>query len=141
MVNRLYDALFAPLVERTGAFLHLPDGAVISGMQFHDMIAELAQGLRAAGVVKGDRVAVQAAKSPRALAVYAACVSIGAVNLPLNPAYTPAEVDYFIGNAAPRLFFCDPSAQAASAPIAAQHGARLETLGGGWGGKPALDRR
>ena len=128
MANPLYDALFAPLAGQPRAFLHLPDGAAISGAAFHDMIAELAMGLRAAGVAKGDRVAVQAAKSPRAMAIYAASVSIGAVYLPLNPAYTAAEVDYFIGNAAPRLFFCDPSARAALAPIAARHGARLETL-------------
>jgi malonyl-CoA/methylmalonyl-CoA synthetase len=128
MANWLYDALFAPLAGRHAAFLHLPDGAVISGAQFHDMIAELAAALRAAGVVAGDRVAVQAAKSPQSLAIYAACVSVGAVYLPLNPAYTPAEVDYFIGNAAPRLFFCDPSAHGNLAPSAARHGARLETL-------------
>ena len=128
MANPLYDALFAPLRQQTWPFLHLPDGAVMSGAAFHDMIAQLAQALRAAGVVQGDRVAVQAAKSPRALALYAACVSIGAVYLPLNPAYTPAEVAYFIGNATPRLFFCDPSAQAVLAPIATRHQARLETL-------------
>jgi malonyl-CoA/methylmalonyl-CoA synthetase len=128
MANWLYDALFAPLAGRQAAFLHLPEAAVISGAAFHDMIAALAQGLCAARVAKGDRVAVQAGKSPKALALYAACVSIGAVYLPLNPAYTPAEVDYFIGNAAPRLFFCDPSARAALAPIAARHGAKLETL-------------
>jgi malonyl-CoA/methylmalonyl-CoA synthetase len=128
MANWLYDALFAPLAGRHAALLHLPDGAVISGAAFHDMIAELGAALSAVGVAKGDRVAVQAAKSPQSLAIYAACVSIGAVYLPLNPAYTPAEVDFFIGNAAPRLFFCDPSARGALAPIAARHGSRLETL-------------
>ncbi len=128
MSNPLYDALFAPLATRQGAFLYLADGATISGAAFHGMITELAQALRAAGAQKGDRVAVQAGKSPRALALYAAVVAIGAVYLPLNPAYTPAEVDYFIGNATPRLFFCDPSARDAMAQIAAQHGARLETL-------------
>jgi malonyl-CoA/methylmalonyl-CoA synthetase len=128
MANPLYDALFAPLAGRGASFLHLPDRAVISGTQFYDMIAELGTALRAAGVAKGDRVAVQAAKSPRSLAIYAACVSIGAVYLPLNPAYTPAEVDYFIGNAAPQLFFCDPNARDVLAPVAARHGARLETL-------------
>ncbi len=128
MANPLYDALIAPLARRSSAFLHLADGSAITGAAFHDMMADLAQALRGAGVAKGDRVAVQAGKSPRALALYAASVAIGAVYLPLNPAYTPAEVDYFLGNAAPRLVFCDPASRGALAHIAAKAGARLETL-------------
>ena len=50
--------------------------------------------------------AASVGKSPQALAVYAATVSIGAVFLPLNTAYTPAEVAYFLGDAQPRLFLC-----------------------------------
>jgi len=128
MANPLYDALFAPLAGRGDAFLTLYDGSVVSGITFHRQMVGLALGLRAAGVQKGDRVAVQAAKSPMALALYAATVSIGAVYLPLNPAYTPAEVDYFISNALPAVFFCDPAARNNLQRIAAQHGARLESL-------------
>lgn len=126
--NPLYDVLFAPLAGRQSAFLTLSGGADITGAAFHDMIAQTAQGLRGAGVQKGDRVAVQSAKSVRALALYAACVSIGAIYLPLNPAYTAAEVAYFIGNATPKLFFCDPTNTAALAQIAAAHGAQLAAL-------------
>jgi malonyl-CoA/methylmalonyl-CoA synthetase len=126
MANPLYDALFAPLRTRQSALLTLPDGTAISGAAFYDMLAQMAQGLRGAGVRPGERVAVQSAKSVQALAIYAATVAIGAVYLPLNPAYTPAEMDYFIADAAPRLVFCDPASRAALASVA--HGARLETL-------------
>ena len=126
MPNPLYDALFAPLFLRTSPLLILADGAQISGAEFHTTIARAANALRAAGVQAGDRVAVQIAKSPEALALYAASVSIGAVFLPLNPAYTPPEVGYFLNDATPRLFICDPAKADALAEVARQ--TTLKTL-------------
>ena len=126
MPNPLYDALFAPLFLRTGPLLILADGAQISGAEFHTTIARAANALRAAGVQAGDRVAVQIAKSPEALALYAASVSIGAVFLPLNPAYTPPEVGYFLNDATPRLFICDPAKAETLGAVARQ--TTLKTL-------------
>jgi malonyl-CoA/methylmalonyl-CoA synthetase len=128
MANPLYETLFAPLAARRTVLMHLPDGREITGAAFHACIAQAAHGLRAAGVRPGDRVAVQIAKSPEALAIYAACVSIGAVFLPLNPAYTPEEIGYFLGNAGPALFLCDPARAAAMAGLAKSHGVAMETL-------------
>lgn len=107
MSNPLYDALFAPMVGRLTPVLFLGDGRQISGAAFHDLIAGYAAALIAMGVVKGDRVAVQVAKSPEALALYAATVAVGAVFLPLNTGYTAAEVAYFREDAAPRVFIDD----------------------------------
>ena len=107
MANPLYDALFAPLVGRSAPLLRLADGRVISGAEFHAMIAGYGAALVARGVVKGDRVAAQVSKSPEALALYAAVVAVGAVFLPLNTGYTLAEVDYFRQDAGPRLFLDD----------------------------------
>jgi malonyl-CoA/methylmalonyl-CoA synthetase len=126
MPNPLYDALFAPLSLRTSPLLILADGAQITGAQFHTTIGRAANALRAAGVQAGDRVAVQIAKSPEALALYAASVSIGAVFLPLNPAYTPPEVGYFLTDATPRLFICDPAKAEALGAVASQ--TTLKTL-------------
>lgn len=109
MANMLYDALFAPLAGRSGSVLILVDGRAISGAAFHEMIAGYGAALVSKGVVKGDRVAVQVAKSPEALALYAAVVAVGAVFLPLNTGYTLAEVDYFRQDAQPRLFLDDES--------------------------------
>ena len=86
MPNTLYDALFARLPGRQGALLHLADGSSLSGNDFHRMVSRAAAALKAAGVVKGDRVAVQIAKSPEALAIYGASIAVGAVFLPLNTA-------------------------------------------------------
>lgn len=141
MPNPLFDALFAPLQSRDTAFLILADGRQISGTAFFCMIARAANALRAAGVQPGDRVAVQIAKSPQALAAYAATTSIGAVFLPLNTAYTPDELDYFLGNATPRVFLCDPAKAEALTPLASRHNAALLTLdGAGQGTLPDLMR-
>jgi malonyl-CoA/methylmalonyl-CoA synthetase len=109
MANPMFDALFAPLAGRSDALLLLADGTQISGQAFVAMVAQQAHALRSLGVQPGDRVAVQVAKSPAALATYGACVAIGAVYLPLNTAYTAAEIGYFLSDATPRVFICDPA--------------------------------
>ena len=53
--------------------------------------------LRASGVEPGDRVVVQVEKSVSGVCLYLAVLQAGAVYVPLNPAYTPAEVEHFLG--------------------------------------------
>ena len=88
--------------------------------------ARLAGALSAAGVTKGDRVVVQVAKTPEAVMTYLACLRIGAIYIPLNTAYTAAEVGYFLNDATPRLLVCDPSARAALADVIPDGTAVLE---------------
>ena len=128
MTNPLYEALFQPLTGRSDPFLLLPDGAAITGGDFHDMCARAAAALAAAGLRPGDRLAVQLGKSPAALALYGGAVMAGVVFLPLNTAYTPGEVDYFLSNAGAALMLADDRAQPALAPVAARAGAQLMTL-------------
>ncbi len=130
MANVLYDALFAGLAGSDRPLLVLQDGREITGGAFSAMVSRFAHVLTAAGVVAGDRVAVQIAKSPEALAIYAATVAVGGIFLPLNTAYTTDEVSYFLGNATPRLFLCDGVKATAMAPVAAAAGAQLMVLNG-----------
>jgi malonyl-CoA/methylmalonyl-CoA synthetase len=128
MPNTLFDALFAPLEGLATDLMILPDGRRISGDGFYRMVAGQAHALGAAGLAPGDRIAVQVAKSPEALACYGAALALGAVFLPLNTAYTAEEIDYFLGNATPRIFLCDAGRAGALAPVCDRHGARLLTL-------------
>lgn len=143
MSNPLYDRLFAPLASSDAPFLRFADGTAIGRAGFLAMAHRAAFALRACGVVPGERVAAQVEKSPEALALYAGCVIAGAVFLPLNPGYTPAELAYFVGDAVPRLLVMDPrgldargaessaaDAQAADgwAAVPAAQGTRVETL-------------
>ena len=60
------------------------------------------------GVAPGDRVVVQVEKSAAAVALYLACLQIGAIYVPLNTAYTEHEVAFFLNDARPRVFVCRP---------------------------------
>ncbi|HMN37432.1 MAG TPA: malonyl-CoA synthase [Hyphomicrobium sp.] len=128
MANPLYDALLAPHAGKRNAFLIAPDGSQTSYAEFLHDVSRMAHALIACGVKPGARVAVQVEKSQAALALYGACILAGAVFLPLNTAYTSAEVAYFVADAQPTLIVCDPAASETLASCATEHHARLETL-------------
>lgn len=92
--------------------------------------ARLANALRASGVVKGDRIAVQVEKCPQAVPLVLASLRLGAAYLPLNTAYTLAELDYFFADAEPRVIVCDPGAQSRIAGLPGAASAALLTLDG-----------
>ena len=114
--------------------LELADGTCVSYGEIDARSGRLAGLLENLGVVPGDRVLVQVGKSPEAVVLYLACLRAGAIFLPLNTAYTAREVEYFLGDAEPRLVVCDPRAEAELAPLAQQVNAMLltlDTVGGG----------
>ena len=108
---------------------HLPDGRTLSYAQVLHTSRRIASKLIGDGVVPGDRVAAQVEKSPEAIALYLATLQVGGIYLPLNTAYTGAEIDYFIGDAAPRLFVCDPSAGRRTRQARPGRASSVETLG------------
>ena len=128
--NHLAAELGIGHADRAGRpFATTPDGRVLSHGDVDRLSARWGAALRGLGVAPGDRVAVQVDKSIEAVLLYLGAVRAGAVFLPLNTAYTAAEVDYFVGNAEPALLVCAPAKAEALAPVARAHGARLETLG------------
>ncbi|WP_338702649.1 malonyl-CoA synthase [Streptomyces sp. Q6] len=90
----------------------LPDGRGITYRETAQTVRRIAARLIADGVSPGDRVAMQVEKSPEAIALYLATLQVGGVFLPLNTAYTGAEMDYFIGDARPRVLVCSPERRA-----------------------------
>ncbi|MFV0301484.1 MAG: malonate--CoA ligase, partial [Paracoccus sp. (in: a-proteobacteria)] len=129
MTNTLFDALMGPHQGSERVFLILPDGNALSYGDIDRLSARLANLLLAQGVEPGDRVAAQVEKSPEALALYLACLRAGAVFLPLNTAYTPAEVAYFTGDAEPALLVCDPRREGQRDAFMGDSRAVLLTLG------------
>ena len=128
MANTLYDNLFGKHAGNTAPFLHLPDGDTISYDGFLGTAARIANAITALGLEPGDRVAAQVAKSPQALALYAACVQAGLIFLPLNTAYTVDELSYFIENSGAKLIVCDGARTDAIAPMAEGLSAQVATL-------------
>ncbi|HAS12663.1 MAG TPA: malonyl-CoA synthase, partial [Acidimicrobiaceae bacterium] len=90
--------------------LLLDDGDVWTYADLDRRSDELAGALRACGVAAGDRVAVQVDKSADAVALYLACLRSGAVHVPINTAYTVAEVAGLVDDARPSLFVGRPGA-------------------------------
>ncbi|MEM9317995.1 MAG: AMP-binding protein [Pseudomonadota bacterium] len=94
-------------------FLTALGGQALSYDGLRGRVAQAAAELMRRGVEPGDRVMCQIAKSPAGLVLYLASVAAGAVFVPLNTAYTAAELDYFLGDAAPALLILDaPDADA-----------------------------
>lgn len=60
--------------------------------------------LRQKGVQPGDRAAIQLGKGLPFICLHLAAMRLGAISLPLNTAYTPSELLYFLQDAEARLF-------------------------------------
>ncbi|NEU13016.1 malonyl-CoA synthase [Methylobacterium sp. BTF04] len=132
MPNHLFDLVRAhlPVDPSAKTFIETGDGIHLS---YADLLARsgaYATALVVLGVKPGDRVAVQAEKSPDFIFLYLGAVRAGAVFLPLNTAYTATEIDYFLSDADPVLFVCDPAKAEALAAVARKAGvAEIRTLG------------
>ena len=130
MPNHLFDSLI-PAGRAPGQIcLETADRRRFTYGDINRRSASYAQALTRRGVRKGDRVAVQAEKSPEALFLYLGCLRAGAAFLPLNIAYTLTEIEYFVGDAEPSLFV-GPSERRADLHTILQSasGGRVETLG------------
>ncbi|MGE5537701.1 MAG: malonate--CoA ligase [Gemmatimonas sp.] len=127
--NHLFDLIRSRIAGRQRAFIETADGRQLTYQDALDTSARLANALVSFAVAPGDRVAVQVEKSPEAILLYLACLRAGAVYLPLNTGYTLAELEYFIGDAEPKLVVCDPAVAASLESVAVKHGGTVATLG------------
>ncbi|SNR54409.1 malonyl-CoA synthase [Paracoccus sediminis] len=131
MTANLFHILETGIADPHATAIETAGGERIS---YADLIARtgrMANALAGMGVKPGDRVAAQVEKSVQAIILYLAAVRAGAVFLPLNTGYTSSEIDYFIGDATPAVFVCDPAQVDALADAASRAGARIVTLDAG----------
>lgn len=127
MSDNLFDILERGLADPNATAIETLEGQRISYADLIQRTGRMANALVTLGVQPGDRVAVQVEKSVQAIILYLATVRAGAVFLPLNTGYTPAEIEYFLGDATPAIFVCDPARADQLGPVAGN--ARLLTLG------------
>ncbi|MBK8016065.1 MAG: malonyl-CoA synthase [Betaproteobacteria bacterium] len=135
MNHNLY-ALFAQRFPAPSApLLETEEGEIVTYGDIAQRAGRMAAVLAAQGARPGDRIAAQVEKSPDALALYLACLRGGFVYLPLNTAYQPPEIAYFLGDAEPAVFVCRPESLEALEPRArAAHVSAVLTLDGSGGG-------
>ena len=115
-----FDRAFARAGERT-AFRSAGGAALLTYAELRRAASRHANALLALGVEPGDRVTVQIEKSVANVLLYLAVMKVGAVHQPLNPAYTASEVEYFVGDAEPKLIVCDPSRQGSMRELGDRH--------------------
>ena len=118
------------------------EGTPCTYRAFDREVERYAAMLHAAGVGRGDRVAVQLPKRMEFLFLHFATLSVGAVTLPLNPEYRPEEVEYFLSDSGSSLFVTDGERFGrASEAIRGLPGVRTLLLDGAGGGAESLADR
>jgi malonyl-CoA/methylmalonyl-CoA synthetase len=104
------------------------DGAVLSYADIFALSGRIANVLLAGGVNPGDRVAAKVEKTLPAMILYLSSLRVGAIYLPLNTAYTAAEVKYFLEDARPSFIVCDPAEYPEMKALGASLGASVACL-------------
>ena len=126
--NPLFDTLFRCHENKTSALLRMSNGDIITYKEFLLLVGSMANALSSLGLSKGDRLILQAEKSPYSLVIYAACVQSGIIFLPLNNAYTTSEVSYFVEDSRAKMLVCDPSYEGALAFLENEFEVLIKTL-------------
>jgi malonyl-CoA/methylmalonyl-CoA synthetase len=70
-----------------------------------ELVGRTARYLENLGLGPGDRLALQLSKSLEFILLHMATVRLGAISLPLNLAYPPDELKYFLEDSGAKLFF------------------------------------
>jgi malonyl-CoA/methylmalonyl-CoA synthetase len=112
MSENLFSSFAQAVTDLDKVFLAPLDRATISFREAFDCAGRMAHLLVSFGVKRGDRVMVQVEKSPEAVFLYFACLRLGAIYVPLNPAYTAGELAYLVEDAEPALLVCTPQKEA-----------------------------
>lgn len=129
MPSHLYQQIAARFPDRAKPAFVTETGARFTYGDVEAASARMANALVALGVRPGDRVAMQVEKSIDAVMLYLGVIRAGALLLPLNTAYTPAEIEYFLTDAAPSVFVCDPKKrESLEGAVRAAKVAHVETM-------------
>ena len=94
---------------RNNPLFQLNDGTDISYHEIDKKVAQYCNFFRQLNLKQGDRIVQQTEKCIDALCVYLASLRFGTIYIPLNLAFKREELAYFIEDAKPALFVCDPS--------------------------------
>lgn len=110
-------------------FIIRSDGSAITYSQMNALSAQFANTLIEQGVQKGDRVMMYTEKSAEAFIVYIACLRAGFVLIPINPAYTKSELEYFIQDSKPKVVVVDLGKEELVRSMVRKFDLSVETLG------------
>ncbi len=120
------------------ALLAPEDDAAVTYGELAARVEVLARRLAALGATRGERVAVVLPNGPEIVQLVLAIALVGAAAAPLNPSYTASELEFFLGDIAPRVLLL-PKGEAAAARTAAA-GIELVDVTVGGVGVPEFSR-
>ena len=111
--TRTIPSMFRAAVEdvRDKAWLYSEAGE-LTYCEAQERIERAASALRAEGVGVGDRVLVTARSTPDYLLTWFALMEVGAIQVPINPQSTAAELDGFLAQVEPRFVVSDANVAA-----------------------------
>lgn len=134
--NILHHFKMAASEAQNKAAFIVPMQEAVTYRDFYERVGRLANLLAHLGLSADDRLVAQVDKSLANVALYLATLQIGAIYVPLNTAYTRAEIEYFLNDAKPAIFVGRPEFISEITPIANELGvnqvASLEGEGGLW---------
>lgn len=79
--------------------------------ELDELVDKTAGYMQSLGLQSGDRVAIQLSKCLEFILIHMATVRLGAISLPLNLAYPPDELKYFLEDSGAKIFFALESAK------------------------------
>ncbi|MEW6200707.1 MAG: AMP-binding protein [bacterium] len=85
--------------------------------ELRNNVARLAAGFNAMGIAHGTRIALAMPNIPEFIISYYAALAAGAAVVPVNPLYTPYELNYIIGDSAPSVIITHPLTEAAASVV------------------------
>ena len=133
------EALNSILKGCNGPALVVPeDGQVLTHLELAERVESLAGRLAAAGVGRGDRVAMTLPNGPDMVQILLAIAALGAAAAPLNPTYTRTEFTFYLSDIEPRLFLMPASRPQAAANAAEDCSVTVMIAEAGGDSLPAL---
>jgi acyl-CoA synthetase (AMP-forming)/AMP-acid ligase II len=120
----LIDAISTDAPDR--AALATPQGVAISYRSLRDQVARLATSMRAAGIRRGDRIAIVLPNGLEAVVAFLAAATAGTA-APLNPGYTVDELRFYMQDTGARALIVPPGGAEAARQAAPGEAVIFET--------------
>jgi long-chain acyl-CoA synthetase len=138
----LIDDLYANAQARGDRAAVICGDEQLSHAELLERVERLGQALAADGIAAGDAVALLLPSSPAFVVSLLAVTGLGAVGVPLNPAFKPDEIEFYFANSGVRAAIADEERIAVAERIAqrSERALPLITTGAERRGVRSLDR-
>ncbi len=120
----LHDYTFYDLINRNAvcfssrpAWFEVDDQRTLTFAEYKNKVDQLACGLQAAGIKKGDRIGVFGKNSLEYFLLYGAAAALGSIVLPINWRLSAEEALFNLNDGQPEFLFADPEYQEMIADI------------------------